>query len=147
MKNYFYQIIILVSAIILWTIPTNAQIKSNAGIYDDGIRPKFADKDNYTPEDKAKMVTQKMKKELNLSNDTAKLIYQINLATETEFAEQLKNSPNMTEYDKAMLKKIRSNNTEEIKKVLTADQWAKYQYLQEERKRKFEEQKLQRMNR
>ena len=147
MNKYFYQIMILVSTVMVWTMPATAQIKSNAGIYDDGIRPKFAEKDNYSPEDKAKMVTQKMKKELNLSNDTAKLIYQINLATETEFAEQLKNSPNMSEYDKAMLKKIRSNNSEEIKKVLSPDQWAKYQYLQEERKRKFEEQKLQRMNR
>lgn len=145
MRRHFYQIGILVIALMSWILPANGQIKSNAGIYDDGIRPKFEQKDNFSPEDKAKMITSKMKKDLNLSKDTAKLIYQINLATETEFAEQLKNSPNMTEYDKAMLKKIRSNNTEEIKKVLTPEQWAKYEYLQEERKRNFEEQKLQRL--
>lgn len=109
------------------------QIKSNAGVYDQGMRPDF--KDKITAEERAKIVTMKMKKELKLSDDTARIVYRINLASETEYDEQLKNSPDMTEYDKAMLKKIKSNQQEELKKILSPEQWEQLSKNAEQQKK------------
>lgn len=98
-----------------------AQIQGNAGVYDEGFRPQFNEKVN--AEDQARENTLRMKRELKLNPDQLKQVGRINLQYEKEFQDQLANSPNMTDYDKAMLYKIRKQQMDALKEVLTGEQW------------------------
>jgi hypothetical protein len=117
----------------------SAQIKSNAGTFDTGMRPEFAE--SISAEDKAKMRTMRMKKDLKLADDTAKLIYKVNLMYEKQIEDQMKSSPEMTEYSRAVLKRIKTEQDDEIMKLLNPEQAERYRAIQIERKKKSEEMK------
>ncbi len=123
--------ILIVWLFLLQSFAGNSQVKSNVGTFDEGMRPEFSE--NISSEEKAKQITSMMKKELKLQNDTARLVYRVNVKYEKEYDEQLANSPNMTAYDKAILRKIRQEQSEELQKLLTKDQWNQFKRKQEER--------------
>lgn len=107
--------------LMLVSIFSHAQIQGNSGVYDEGFRPQFNEKVN--AEDQARENTLRMKRELKLSADQVKQVGRINLQYEKEFQDQLAVSPNMTDYDKAVLNKIRKQQLDALKAVLTESQW------------------------
>ncbi len=111
------------------------------GNYDPGMRPDFK-AERPSPEQVAKQQTAQLKKDLSLDPVLEKKVFAINLDYAQQYEEQVKNSPDMTEYDKAMLKKIREDHKTALKGVLTEEQWNLYQKKEKERKeRMLEEQR------
>jgi hypothetical protein len=87
---------------------------------------------NKSPEERAKMITQKMKEQLKLTADQEKKTYAINL----KYAKKNEEVRKLTD-EAAMRKTIQTNNKDrdnELKGVFTADQFKSYQKMLEERK-------------
>jgi len=116
-----FKAVIVCLGLMIISMFAQAQIQGNAGVYDEGFRPQFNEKVN--AEDQARENTLRMKRELKLNPDQVKQVGRINLQYEKEFQDQLANSPNMTDYDKAMLYKIRKQQMDALKEVLTEEQW------------------------
>lgn len=118
LKRYFY---LLLFAVAITPVQLSAQVNNQVGVYDEGMRPKFDEPAN--PEETARERTSGMKRQLKLSPEQFRSVYRINLYFEKAYQEQLSQSPGMTEYDKAILGKIRKEQMDSLQKVLTGEQW------------------------
>lgn len=79
---------------------------------------------NMTPEQRAEMMAKRMKTELNLTDEQTEAVKQLNL----------KNMPNQGERpDEEARKKMREERDAELKKILTDEQFTKWQEAQKNR--------------
>jgi hypothetical protein len=87
----------------------------------------------YSPETRAKSITDKMKTELTLSDDQYNKVYDINLKYAQKNTEALKEEGTRL----AKLKTMKADNAEkskELKAVLTEEQFEKYKSMRKEAK-------------
>lgn len=109
-----------------------------------------------TPEQMAEKRVEKMKKDLNLTDKQAQQIRELSLAQAEKMKaykeerkakkEEMRNR-RMEEAKamKAEFEKEKAANDEQLKKILTPEQFAKHQQIQAERKEKMHEKREQRM--
>lgn len=97
--------------------------RSDMGMDDDG-NPRNEKPD---AEQLAKMQTSRMQKELNLTPEQNTKVGEINLNYAKQIEEQIRSTPEMTDYTRAMIIKLRKTQNEELKTVLTEEQWQTYQ--------------------
>lgn len=91
-----------------------------------------------TPEERAKSLTDKMKEELVLTDAQYQPIYDLNL----KYAKQNDEIAGSSEGKRAKIKQIRSaqsNKEEELKAILTEEQYQKYGAMKDELKSKAKE--------
>jgi len=112
---------ILASALALMTVMTFAQEKKQR-----------------TPEERAQKATEKMAKELNLSEEQKEKVLEINLQKAKEM-QQLKEEMKVL---KEKRKKLRDEHAEQMKSVLSEEQYQKYLQMREEMKKKHQEKRM-----
>ncbi len=91
------------------------------------------EKQRKTPEERASMLTDKMKKDLNLTDDQYKSVYDINLKYAKQNEEAFKNAQSKDEKIK-IIKASEEAKDQELKGVLTDDQYTKYQLMKDQMK-------------
>ena len=106
-----------------------------------GIMQSMAQKQDHhmkTPEERAQMMTEKMTAKLDLSNEQAKKIYQINLETAQKMhvIKQNKTEDADKTVFRAQMKELHQNHQTQLKAVLNAAQLEKWEAMKEERKEK-----------
>jgi len=95
------------------------QVKNNVGVYDSGIRPEFEYKS--TPEERSRNYAESIRKEFQLSKDTALLVYRITLKFENDAQSQIDDRRQMTEYEKAIMQKLRKDHHEKVRELIRED--------------------------
>ncbi len=89
-----------------------------------------------TPEETAKLETDKMKKNLNLTDEQTQKVGDINLKYARQMFEIRKQNSQTSDADRQAnrekLKTLREKKTEEMKPILTPDQFTQYQKMEEE---------------
>jgi len=90
---------------------------------------------NFNPEDMAKRQSAELKEALGLDKAQEKKVYAINLKSGNEMKEIWENSGGDRTGMREKMAKIRDNSNKEMKKVLSEDQWKKYEKYQEERRK------------
>ena len=92
---------------------------------------------NATPEEMAKRQTDQIKEKCGLDKTQEKKVYDLNLESSKKMAkmrEEMRGGGGPNEEMRAKMTKIREDQNAEMKKILTADQYKKYeQYLEERR--------------
>jgi periplasmic protein CpxP/Spy len=89
-----------------------------------------------TPEERAKRQTAQLKELLDLSADQEKQIYELNLQSGKQMAEMRGQGSANPQGMREKMMKMREEQNEKMKAILTEAQWNKYQqYLQERRER------------
>ena len=92
---------------------------------------------SFNPEEMAKRQTAELKEALSLNADQEKKVYDINLETSKKMSamrEKMQAGGNGMEGMREKMTQIRAEQDKKMKEILTADQWAKYQKYQEERR-------------
>lgn len=91
---------------------------------------------NYDPVESAKRQTEVLKKELNLNKDQGEKVYELNLKAANKIDDMRKEMQNSGSREGMREKfgEIREEQDKEMKKVLTDDQYKKYQKYTEERR-------------
>lgn len=100
-----------------------------------------ADSLKHSPEKRAQVQTDKMKTNLTLSDDQYKKIYDINL----KYAKKRQESMQAGDDRRAKMKEMKVSNDDknnELKAVLSEDQFTKYQEMQKEMKAKRKNSKV-----
>jgi hypothetical protein len=105
----------------------SGRVKQQQNTYDPGVEPEGLEKNKVSPRQVAEMKTRGMKRELHLTKEQEKKVEEINLRYALEIDEQIRNSPDMTDYDKAMIAGMWRRYDEELKTALTEEQWFSYQ--------------------
>ena len=99
-------------------------------------------KEHKSPEERAKHRTEKMTKELNLTQDQSQRVHQLNMQKAQQMqALKAKHAGADHSAMKTEMKTLRQNWNNDLKATLTAEQYAKYQAMQEERKAKMKDKK------
>lgn len=88
----------------------------------------------HSPKERAEMQTEKMATSLGLNDEQKKAVLEINLKSAEKIA-------NAGDNRREAFKEVQAQNEEEFKKVLTADQFTKYQELRKERMAKMRDHK------
>lgn len=94
---------------------------------------------NFDPETRAKSQTEQLKKTLDLDKDQEKKVYELNLEAGKKFAEMRKDMQGGGGDREGMREKFRTmreKNNNEMKKVLSDDQYKKYLNYQKEQMEK-----------
>ena len=102
---------------------------------------KIRNHDNKSPEEKAKMKTERLDKKLDLTDNQEAKVEQIFLTSAQKMAQLKAQKGNDKKAMGQEFKAIRENTNQQLKAVLTADQWAKKEKLEAERKEKHKERK------
>ncbi len=92
---------------------------------------------NSTPEEMAKRQTDQIKEKCGLDKDQEKKVYDLSLKSGKEMAkmrEEMQGGGGPSEEMRAKMTKIRDEQNKEMKKILTADQYVKYEKYLEERR-------------
>ncbi|HSO87979.1 MAG TPA: hypothetical protein VLQ91_15610 [Draconibacterium sp.] len=92
---------------------------------------------NSTPEEMAKRQTDQIKEKCGLDKDQEKKVYDLNLKSSKEMAkirEGMQGGGGPSDEMRAKMTKIRDEQNKEMKKILTADQYVKYEKYLEERR-------------
>jgi biopolymer transport protein ExbD len=92
---------------------------------------------NSTPEEMAKRQTDQIKEKCALNNDQEKKVYDLNLETSKKMAkmrEEMQGGGGPSDEMREKMTKIREEQNKEMKKILTADQYVKYEKYLEERR-------------
>ena len=90
-----------------------------------------------TPEEMAKRQTEQIKEKCGIDKDQEKKVYDLNLKSSKEMAklrEGMQGSGGPSDDMRAKMMKIRDDQNKEMKKILTADQYVKYEKYLEERR-------------
>lgn len=77
-----------------------------------------------SPEQRAQMLTDRMDKKLNLTDDQKKSVYDINLNTAQKINDAMQN------HDRGAMRSIKQERDNTMQKVLTADQYQQYQQME-----------------
>ena len=89
-----------------------------------------------SPEDRAKQQTAQLKELLDLNADQEKQIYELNLQTGKQMASMRGQGNANPQGMREKMMKMREEQNEKMKAILTEAQWNKYQkYLEERRER------------
>ncbi len=93
---------------------------------------------NYDPVESAKKQTKVLKEELNLNKDQEQKVYSLNLKSANKMGELRKEMQNGGSRDEMRkeLAEMRKGQNKEMKKILTDDQYKKYEKYIEERRAK-----------
>ena len=94
---------------------------------------------NYDPVESAKKQTEVLKKELDLNKDQEKKVHELNLKAANKMADLRKEMQNSGSREEMREKfgEMREEQNKEMKKILTDDQYKKYEkYLEERRARR-----------
>lgn len=87
---------------------------------------------NASPEERARMQTERLAKRLKLDKSQSDQVYTLNL-DRTRQMQELRASG---ERDRTKMQELQANFDEKLKPILTADQWSKYEtYRQEQQDR------------
>jgi biopolymer transport protein ExbD len=92
---------------------------------------------NATPEEMAKRQTDQIKEKCGLDKDQEKKVYDLSLKSGREMAklrEGMQSGGGPNDEMRAKMTKIRDDQNKEMKKILTADQYVKYEKYLEERR-------------
>lgn len=92
---------------------------------------------NSTPEEMAKRQTDQIKEKCGINSDQEKKVYDLNLKSSKEMAklrEGMQGGGGPSDELRAKMTKIRDEQNKEMKKILTADQYVKYEKYLEERR-------------
>lgn len=90
-----------------------------------------------TPEERAKQTTAELKKALDLNNDQETKIYDLNLKANKEMTAAREDANGDREAMREKMGKLRDNTNKEMKKILSDDQYKKYEkYLEERRQQR-----------
>jgi biopolymer transport protein ExbD len=90
-----------------------------------------------TPEEMAKRETDQIKEKCGLDKDQEKKVYDLSLKTAKErvkMREEMQDAGGPNDEMRAKMTKIREEQTKEMKKILSADQFVKYEKYLEERR-------------
>ncbi|MBS1688044.1 MAG: hypothetical protein JSS96_04920 [Bacteroidetes bacterium] len=86
--------------------------------------PQMSARQMKSPEQRAQMLTNKMEKELNLTSDQKKTVYDINLSAAQKMTDAMQNR------DRGAMKNIKEERDAAMEKVLDAGQLQKYQQME-----------------
>jgi hypothetical protein len=87
-----------------------------------------------TPEDMAKRQTDQIKEKCGLDKDQEKKVYDLSLKTSKEMAKMREQQGGDRDAMREKMTKMRDEQNKEMKKILSAEQYKKYeQYLEERR--------------
>jgi biopolymer transport protein ExbD len=92
---------------------------------------------NSTPEEMAKRQTDQIKEKCGLDKDQEKKVYDLSLKTGKEMSkmrEEMQGGGGPSDEMRAKMTKIRDDQNKEMKKILSADQYVKYEKYLEERR-------------
>ncbi len=91
---------------------------------------------NSTPEEMAKSQTAQIKEKCGLDSAQEKKVYDLNLKSSKEMAKMRSESQGSGDRDamREKMTKMRDEQNKEMKKILTAAQYTKYEKYQEERR-------------
>ena len=92
---------------------------------------------NATPEEMAKRQTDQIKEKCGLDKEQEKKVYDLSLETGKKMAkmrEEMQGGGGPSDEMRAKMTKIRDEQNKEMKKILTADQYVKYEKYLEERR-------------
>jgi hypothetical protein len=92
-----------------------------------------------SPEERAKSDTELYKKELNLTADQEKEVYDLSLKYSNKFREIFQSSSGDRESMRSEMMKVREERDKDFKKVLDGKQYKGYLRIQEERRRQMRE--------
>ncbi|MGN6567868.1 MAG: DUF4890 domain-containing protein [Flavipsychrobacter sp.] len=93
-----------------------------------------------SPEQRAQMLTDRLDKKLNLSDDQKKSVYDINLNTAQKMNDAMQN------HDRGAMRSIKQERDDAMQKVLTADQYKQYQEMETAMMQKRMQSRQSRMN-
>jgi hypothetical protein len=119
--NVMRQILSVVCVFILISVSVNAQ----------------PPRGQYNPEDMAKRQTEQMKADLELSDEQVKTVGVINDKYSKKMGEAFQQSAGNREQMRETMQKMRSEKNEELKEVLTAEQFDKHKKIEEQRMQEF----------
>lgn len=89
------------------------------------------------PEERAKKSTKELKEALDLKEDQEKKVYELNLKAGKEMSEAWEEADGDRDVMRKKMGKVRDNTNNEMKKILSDDQYEKYEkYLEEKRKQR-----------
>lgn len=89
------------------------------------------------PEERAKQSTKELKEALDLKEDQEKKVYDLNLKTNKEMSAAWQDADGDRDVMREKMGKVRDNTNKEMKKILSDDQYKKYEkYLAEKRKQR-----------
>lgn len=94
---------------------------------------------NFDPKERAKQTTERLKEALDLNKDQEKKVYEIQLEGNKKMAEMRNEMQGGGGFEgmREKMTQFREEQNKEMKKVLTEDQWTKYEkYLEESRSRR-----------
>lgn len=86
--------------------------------------PQMGTRQMRSPEQRAQMLTDRLDKKLNLSEDQKKSVYDINLNTAQKMNDAMQN------HDRGAMRSIKQERDDAMQKVLTADQYKQYQEME-----------------
>jgi len=86
--------------------------------------PQMSMRQMKTPEQRAQMLTNRMEKQLNLTADQKKSVYDINLVAAQKMNDAMQNR------DREAIQNIKQERDVAFQKVLTQDQYTQYQQLE-----------------
>lgn len=92
---------------------------------------------NTTPEERAKQQTEQIKEKCGLNKDQENKVYELNLETSKKIAkmrDEMQGGGGPSDEMREKMTKIRDEQNKEMKKILTADQYVKYEKYLEERR-------------
>ena len=89
-----------------------------------------------TPEEKARMMTEKMQEKLDLTKDQYNKVYQLNLETAKQMQQMREQRNEDKEANRAQMKQFRAEREAKLNAVLTAEQQQKLEAMKAERKKK-----------
>jgi periplasmic protein CpxP/Spy len=90
-----------------------------------------------TPEEMAKRQTDQIKEKCGLDKDQEKKVYDLSLETSKKMAkmrEEMQGGGGPSDEMREKMTKVRDEQNKEMKKILTADQYVKYEKYLEERR-------------
>ena len=94
---------------------------------------------NFDPKERAKQTTERLKEALGLNKDQEKKVYEIQLQGNKKMAEMREEMQGGGGFEgmREKMTQFREEQNKEMKKVLSKDQWAKYEkYLEQRRSRR-----------
>lgn len=96
------------------------------------VNDRASHRKNMTPEQRSKMMTDKMSTDLSLTEDQRTKVYDVNLA-HAKKADEIRSNTSLSEDDKkAQLKSLREGEKAELKGILTKEQLARLKEMRKE---------------
>lgn len=89
---------------------------------------------NATPEDMAKRQTEQIKEKCGLDKDQEKKVYDLSLKSSKEMAKMREQGGGDRDAMREKMAKMREDQNKEMKKILSAEQYKKYEKYLEERR-------------